>query len=84
MTKPIVIWISVVLWILSIIVVFVTQGNDVANGAVLVLSVWLMYLGWTLNKKGRSKMWIKLPKVFRLGKPPCDGEVHLEINRVEK
>lgn len=56
MTKPIVIWISVALWILSIIAVFVTQSNDVANGAVLVLSVWLMYLGWTLNKIGRRRI----------------------------
>lgn len=56
MTKQIVIWISVILWILSIIVVFITKGNDVANFVTLLLSGWLIFLGWTLNKQQRKKM----------------------------
>jgi len=49
MTKPFVLWTSVVLWVLSIIVVFITQGNDITNFVVFILSAWLIYLGWTLN-----------------------------------
>ena len=54
LTKPYVLWASVILWVLSILVVFITQGNDFANAVVLVLSIWLMYLGWSWNKKQKG------------------------------
>ena len=43
-------------WVLSIIVVFVTQGNDIANAVVLFISIWLMYLGWSWNKKQKGHL----------------------------
>jgi threonine/homoserine/homoserine lactone efflux protein len=52
--NKIVIWISVIVWVLSIVAVFVTQSNDIANAVVLLVSFWLMYLGWSWNRKQRG------------------------------
>jgi hypothetical protein len=46
-----VIYVSIGAWVLSILAVFATQGNDIANAVVLILSFWLMFLGWWLNKE---------------------------------
>jgi hypothetical protein len=46
-----VIYISIGVWVLSILVVFATQGNDTADAIVLIISFWLMFLGWRLNRE---------------------------------
>ncbi|MFL7894407.1 MAG: hypothetical protein ACK2UM_05720 [Anaerolineales bacterium] len=51
MNNKYVIWVSVIAWILSILAAFATQGNDIANLVVLVISFWLMFLGWWLNRQ---------------------------------
>ncbi|UCD99712.1 MAG: hypothetical protein JSV42_02995 [Chloroflexota bacterium] len=54
MNKPIVAWISLGIWMLSAMTVFVTQGNSIANAVTLVLSAWLVSLGWYVNRKQKS------------------------------
>jgi threonine/homoserine/homoserine lactone efflux protein len=45
------VWISVIAWIVAIIATFATQGNSIANIVVLLISMWLIFLGWRLNRQ---------------------------------
>jgi len=49
-----VIWISIIVWVLAVIASFAAQGSETLNAVVLVVSFWLMFLGWRLNmQRGR-------------------------------
>jgi len=61
MLRPIIFWISIVMWLGAVLVLFATQGNEIANAAVLILSFWLMYWWWMYNRKQKRFTWIKLP-----------------------
>ena len=76
--NKIVIWVSVIVWVFSIVAAFATQGNDIANAVVLLVSFWLMYLGWSWNRKQRGGMWINFPKGITLGRPSCSEDADRE------
>jgi len=51
-----VVWISVIFWVLSLVAVVATQGNEIANAVVLILSFWMMYIYWSWNIKQSGRL----------------------------
>lgn len=48
------IWISIGAWILAVLVLFATQGNEIANVTVLLISFWILFqLSRSQNQPGR-------------------------------
>jgi hypothetical protein len=55
MDNPLVIRLSVVLWGLVLIGTLVFRGNKIANLLMLAVSLWLIYLGWRVNKTRKGE-----------------------------
>lgn len=51
MTSNYIIGISMFVWVVAIIASIATNGQEQVNALVLVLSFWLMFLGWRLNRQ---------------------------------
>jgi hypothetical protein len=51
MTSNTIIGISLFVWVVAIIASIATNGQEQINALVLILSFWLMFLGWRLNRQ---------------------------------